>query len=845
MANKLVVIDGNSLFYRSFFALPLLSNANGEYSNAVYGFAVQITKIIEVLKPTHIVVAFDAGKHTFRNDMYDGYKATRKPMPSELKCQIEPLKKMLKIMNIDYQELAGFEGDDVVGTLAKRFSDTETIIVTADRDTLQLIDDTTKVYFTKKGTSDLYEVDRDVLMNDYGVEPKQIIDLKALQGDSSDNIPGVAGIGEKTAVKLLQEFGTVENVYENLDKINGKVKEKLEANRDNAFLSKKLATIKTDIPLECNLEDCKYVYPFSSEVKEFFKHYEFKSLLRREELFSDEEANSTGAQTEERQKAIDHIDSDEKLQNLQEILQKTSEFAFFYDENSLYFSDGKIEFVVDLFLFRADIMSKFLTDVFSTSSEKILFDTKQTRHYLDKTNVTFNSIFFDISIAKHLIDGSSVKGPDSVFLDNEDKKTPATILFELKREYLSKLEALGMYGLYRDVELPMTTVLYNMEVAGFKIDIDVLNELSLKYKNELSELEKQIYELVGSEFNINSPKQLAEVLYQKLGLKHGKKQSTSADKLEALADAHPVIPLILRYRKIAKLNSTYIEGFRPHLDSDGLVHTTFKQTLTNTGRLSSTEPNLQNIPVRSEEGRVVRSMFVARSKNNVLIDADYSQIELRLLAHLTGDEYFIDSFNNNEDIHTRTASLVFKVPMSEVTKEMRRVAKVVNFGIIYGISEFGLAGDLGIKPWEAKDLIENFYSQHPKVKNYMESQVRLARETGRVRTLLGRTRNMQEINSTNYMVRSMAERASQNMPLQGSAADIVKLAMVKVSKALKENKLKAKLNFQVHDELIVDAPKDEAEKVKQLLKTSMENAYKLKVPLTVDVTESYRWSEGH
>ena len=843
MSNKLVIIDGNSLFYRSFFALPLLSNAQGEYSNAVYGFAVQITKIIQDLKPTHIVVAFDAGKHTFRNDMYDGYKATRKPMPSELKSQIEPLKKMLKIMNIDYQELAGFEGDDVVGTLSKRFADTQTIIVTADRDTLQLIDDTTKVFFTKKGTSELYEVDHEVLMRDYGVESKQIIDLKALQGDSSDNIPGVAGIGEKTAVKLLQEFGTVENIYDNIDKISGSVKDKLVANKENAFLSKKLATIKTDIPLVCNLNDCKYIFPYASEVKEFFKHYEFKSLLKRDELFAE---SVNDGQNEERQKtSVLNIDSDQKLQKLQEILTKCSEFAFFYDEKGLYFCDGQTEYVVEFFLFAPDKLTEFLKNVFASKACKILFDTKQTRHYLDQYGVSFDENFFDISIAKHLIDGSSVKGSDSVIVDSEDKKTPSTILFNLKQEYLKNLQAQGMFSLYCDVELPMSTVLYEMEVAGFKIDKDVLNELSDKFKAELAELEEQIFDVAGCEFNVNSPKQLAEVLYQKLGLKHGKKQSTSADKLEALAEVHPVVPLILRYRKIAKLNSTYIEGFRPHLDENGLVHTTFKQTLTNTGRLSSTEPNLQNIPIRSEEGRIVRRMFVARSKDNVLVDADYSQIELRLLAHLTGDEYFIDSFNNNEDIHTRTASLVFRVPMSEVTKEMRRVAKVVNFGIIYGISEYGLSSDLGIKPWEAKKLIDEFYGQHPKVKAYMETQIRLARETGRVRTLLGRTRNMQDINSSNYMVRSMAERASQNMPLQGSAADIVKLAMVKVNRALKENNLKAKLILQVHDELIIDSPKTEVEQVKKILKVCMEQAYKLKVPLTVDLSECYRWSEGH
>ena len=842
MANKLVIIDGNSLFYRSFYALPLLSNANGEYSNAVYGFAVQIVRIINEIKPTHIAVAFDAGKHTFRNDMYDGYKANRKPMPPELKSQIEPLKKMLKIMNIDYVEKLGYEGDDVVGTLAKKFADTETIIVTADRDTLQLIDDTTKVYFTKKGTTELYDVDEGVLARDYGVKPLQIIDLKALQGDSSDNIPGVAGIGEKTAVKLLQEYGSVEGVYQNIDKISGKTKEYLSNGRENAFLSKKLATIDTHVPIDTNLNDCKYIFPFGDDVKEFFRYYDFKSLIRREEIFVH---NQEEHKHEQKQQTVEDVNSAEKLQNLQQKLAKLGEFAFFEDKIKLYFSDKQTEYTVDYLNFNPLELANFLQEVFAQNNKKVVFDKKQTRHFLDMYGAKLEGDVFDLSIAKHLVDGASIKSAESILLDEQDKQTPATIIFNLKGELFGKLEALGMMSLYQDVELPMADVLYQMEVDGFAIDKNVLEELSVRFEKELVDLEHQIYDLVGVEFNVNSPKQLAEILYDKLGLKHGKKQSTSADKLEAIADMHPVVPLILRYRKIAKLNNTYIDGFRPHIDKNGLVHTTFKQTLTNTGRLSSTEPNLQNIPIRSEDGKIVRSMFVARSKDNVLIDADYSQIELRLLAHLSGDEYFIDAFKNGEDIHTKTASLVFKVSMDAVDKNMRRVAKVVNFGIIYGISEFGLANDLGIKSYEAKRLIDDFYNGHPKVKEYVESQVRLAKETGRVKTVLGRTRSMPEINSSNYMVRSMAERASQNMPLQGSAADIVKIAMVKVAKALKDNNMKTKLILQVHDELILDAPKEEEEQAKQLVKDCMEHAYALKVPLDVDISTCYRWSDGH
>ena len=844
MQNKLVIIDGNSLFYRSFYALPLLSNANGEYSNAVYGFAIQIAKIIQEIKPTHIAVAFDAGKHTFRNDLYSGYKATRKPMPSELRSQIEPLKHMLKLMNIHFCEQVGVEGDDIVGTLAKRFSDTETIIVTADRDTLQLIDKTTKVYFTKKGTSELYIVDEAVLKQDYGVLPDQIVDLKALQGDTSDNIPGVAGIGPKKAQQLIENYGGIKGVYEHIEDFSGKLKEYLETGKDNAFISYNLAKIKTDVDLDCTIEDCQYSYPFSAEVQAFFKQYEFKSLLKRTELFEQKTEN-----TEVQKLTIKSINSQEIAEKVLKFTQNSGKFAFFENKNNWHFSDGNTEYVLSIdsefYAQNKEYILQWLQVLFVCPAKKIVFDSKHLKHYFAKLNIDFAGDIFDVSIAKHLVDGVSVKSAGDVFIAEEDWQTPATILYGLQQEYQKQLEAFGMIKLYNEVELPLVDVLFDMERLGFKIDIDVLEELSKQYKNELHQLEEEIFDLVGERFNVNSPKQLGEILFDKLGLKGGRKKSTSAEKLESLKGSHPVIEKILRYRKVAKLNSTYIEGFRPHLDEYNMVHTVFKQTLTNTGRLSSTEPNLQNIPNRGEEGRIVRSMFVARQKDHVLIDADYSQIELRLLAHLSDDDYFVEAFRNETDIHSLTASQVYGVPVDAVTKDMRRVAKVVNFGIIYGISEYGLSSDLHISAWDAKDLIDNFYAKHPKVKSFMENAVKLAKETGRVSTILGRSRKMVEIHSTNYMVRSMAERASQNMPLQGSAADIVKIAMVKVYNKIKEQNLQAKLILQVHDELIIDCPKNEEEQVKKLVKECMESAYKLSVPLTVDVASSYRWSEGH
>lgn len=844
MANKLVIIDGNSLFYRSFYALPLLANSNGEYSNAVYGFAIQIVKIIQDIKPTHIAVAFDAGKHTFRNDMYSEYKATRKPMPTELKGQIEPLKQMLGLMHIHCCEKLGVEGDDIVGTLAKRFSDTQTIIVTADRDTLQLIDDTTSVYFTKKGTSELYIVDTQTLKSDYGVTPNQIIDLKALQGDKSDNIPGVAGIGEKTAHTLIEKFGSLDDIYQHIDELSGKVKNNLLEHKEDAYLSYRLATIKTDVELDCSLEDCEYIYPFGKDVQDFFKRYEFKTLLKKQECFVQEEEKP---QTTSCQKIA--VDSQETLKMLHNFIYNTQEFAVFVNNSDVFIADNTKEFAIyansDYNIANNVQIAQVVSEIFSCNASKIFFDSKQMKHFVSNQNMILSGDVFDLSIAKHLVDGVSIKSASDILLDGEDWEHPAYIIYRLKFEYEKKLNDFGLYNLYKNVELPLVDVLFDMEQTGVKVDTQVLENLSVQYKQEMAGLEQQIFMLAGEEFNINSPKQLGVILYDKLGLNGGRKKSTSADRLEALAGKHPIIALILRYRKLAKLNSTYIDGFKPHLDFEDKVHTTFKQTLTNTGRLSSVDPNLQNIPVRTDEGRVVRSMFVASSKDNVLIDADYSQIELRLLAHLSGDEYFIDAFNNGEDIHTSTACQVFGVDSASVTREMRRIAKVVNFGIIYGISGFGLANDLGISPKQATDYIEAFYRMHPKVKQFMDNAVNIARETGRVSTLLGRSRKMTDITSNNYLVRSMAERASQNMPLQGSAADIVKIAMIDVYSKLSQHNLKAKLILQVHDELIIDCPLNEVDCVKDIVKDSMENAYKLKVPLTVDIQSSYRWSDGH
>lgn len=844
MSDKLVIIDGNSIFYRSFYALPLLSNSNGEYSNAVYGFAIQILNIIKNIKPKYMVVAFDVSKKTFRNEIYSDYKGTRKPMPDELRSQIAPLKKMLGLMNIKIAEKEGIEGDDVIGIISKKFLDTETIIVTGDRDSFQLVDDTTKVYFTKKGTSELKIMDEKTLKDEYGVTPKQFIDLKALQGDQSDNIPGVAGVGPKTATDLILKYGSLDNIYAHIDEIAGKLKDKLEMHKSDAFMSKELATILTKGDIDVKLADLKYDFPFSAPVYEMFKYYEFKTLLKNQDNF-----DLSVGEKQEKQYNINNCAKIEELQNILKIIEKHNKFAVSFNKNSIHIAVTDTEFVFELddsmlSVFEPVKFFEILKPLLESNQiVKVVFDSKQDMYYLKQYGIELNN-YFDVSIAKYLVDGTPVDKVRDVFFD-DSLETIASKMIDFEKEYKQKIEDEKLQFLFTKVEIPLSKVLFSMENAGFKIDEPILETLKQKYKLEQQKLEDEIFALAGEKFNINSPKQLGVILYEKLGLPHNKKKSTDAEHLEELKDSHEIVRYILRYRKVMKFLGTYIDGIFPHIDKNGFVHTYFKQTFTTTGRLSSVEPNLQNIPIRSEESKEIRSMFVASSPDNVLIDADYSQIELRVLADMSEDPSFKYAFNNGIDIHTKTASEVFGVPEAEVTKDMRRTAKVVNFGIIYGISEYGLADDLKISAKEARNLISNFYAMHPAVNVFMTKAVEKARETGKATTLLGRTRKMFDIKASNFMVRSRAERASQNMPIQGTAADIIKIAMVNVYNALKTKGFKAKLIMQVHDELIIDCPISEKDEVLLLLKKEMESAFKLSVPLVVDAVSSYRWSNGH
>lgn len=845
MANKLVIIDGNSIFYRSFYALPLLTNLNGEYSNAVYGFAIQIIHIIQDIKPKYIAVAFDASKKSFRNELFNDYKATRKPMPDELRSQIEPLKKMLKLMNIECVEKEGLEGDDIIGILSKRFLDTETIIVTGDRDSFQLVDNVTSVYFTKRGTSDVKIMTPSMLKSEYGVSPKEFIDLKALQGDTSDNIPGVAGIGPKTALQLIEKYGSLDGIYSHIDDITGKVKDKLIADKDMAYLSRELATIVTQGDLDVSLKDCEYDFPFSAAVLDFFKYYDFRTLIKKEDCFN----KLMGEKIETKYEVVEY-NHREKLQNVADLIEKTGKFVVFFDNYDIHIAveDKEIIFHISNDLFGLDLT---LDDFFGTfghlfenkNIEKICFDSKKDMYYLKQAGIVLNN-YFDCSIAKYLVDGSPVDVVNDIFYDGELGNI-AVRLLKFSDEYKDKIEKNNLSFLYYEVENKLSNVLFSMEEAGFKIDQDILETLKKKYELEQTFLENKIYELAGETFNLNSTKQLAHILYEKLGLSHSKKMSTDAEHLQAIENEHEIVSYMLRFRKVSKFLSTYILGISPHIDANGKIHTYFKQTFTTTGRLSSIEPNLQNIPIRGDESREIRSMFVASSNDNVLIDADYSQIELRLLAHLSGDPIFVDAFNNKIDIHTKTAANIFGVPDEEVTPLMRRTAKIVNFGIIYGISEHGLSEDLKISYKQAREYIDNYYAKHPAVRKFMDKAIEDAKEKGFAKTIFGRTRKMPEISSTNYNIRTRAERASQNMPLQGSAADIIKIAMVRVYEALKKGGYKAKLIMQVHDELIIDCPIDEKSAVTKILVDEMENACKLSIPLEVDAVSSFRWSDGH
>ena len=848
--DKLVLLDSNSLLNRAFYALPPMNSVDGIPTNAVYGYINMLMKIIKDANPTHIIATFDLKAPTFRKLMYPEYKAQRKGMPDELAAQLPLIKELLTAMNIQIISLEGYEADDLIGTLAKQ-CEFETIIVTGDKDSLQLVSPTTTVWLTKRGITEIIEYTESRLLED-DLTPNGVIQLKSLMGDASDNIPGVAGVGEKTAKKLLAEYGNLDGVYANVDKLKGKLKERIETSKEMAYLSYDLATIDVNSPVAFERELCKMVMPFDVSVRELFKRFNFKSLITRFDYVGEvaEDVVKTCDFTEP--KAVE-ISTISELNNLVDSIRKHKKFAVSFEQN-IHISIGNGEEY--LVLIGLDLLSIGVTFEEVIHALKPLledkeiitigYDIKGLMYQIPDINILN---YQDISLKIYLLDANrNYKNFNDAKLDyGYDSESNASVLYQISGELDIKMLELDLTTLYLDIELPLVQVLFDIEKAGCRVDMHLLDELRVKFVDELKQLTIDIYSFNNNEaFNINSPKQLGEFLFVKLGLKHGKKTktgfSTDVDVLKGLQLESSVIGLILRYREINKLLSTYIDGLSPLLVGDR-VHTVFKQTVTATGRLSSTEPNLQNIPVRRAEGRELRKMFVA-SNGCKLLCADYSQIELRLLAHMSGDEVLINAFKEGLDIHTATASNAFGVAISEVTSDMRRKAKAVNFGIIYGISSYGLANDIGVSPFEAKQFIERYFVMYPKVKGFMDKNVESGREDGYIRTIMNRIRFVPELKSTNFNIRGFGERIAMNMPLQGSASDIIKKAMIDVANALKAGEFKAKLILQVHDELLIDCPEDEIDAVSKILGDCMKNVMSLSVSLDAEVSVGDNWLEA-
>lgn len=867
--SKFLVIDGSSLMYRAYYALPMLTTSEGLHTNALYGFTMMLIKLIEEEKPDYIAIAFDKKAPTFRHKEYQDYKATRQAMPKELAEQVDLLKEIIEGFNIKILELEGYEADDIIGTISKlaEEKEMEVLVVTGDRDALQLVSDKVKVKISKKGITQMEEFDEKAVLERYEITPHQFIDLKGLMGDKSDNIPGIPNIGEKTAIKLLKDFGTIENLLQNLSQLKGKIKENIENNKELAIMSKKLATIKRDIPIEIDFEEYR-VKEFNEEkLLEIFNKLEFFSLID-----SIKKKNNVEIVNNHKVQKWSKVD----IKKLIALLQDSKSIAFYpliYEGEikKIAFSFGNDTVYIDGF------QIKDLKEIFE--KEKFEFTTHEIKDFLVKLSykgIECKSKYMDTAIMAYLLNPSEsnydldrvlkkylkvdVPSYEEVFGKGRDKKKLEEIgediladyicsrcvhLFDLREKLMNFIEEMDMKRLLLEIEMPLVEVLKSMEVSGFTLDKEVLKELSQKINDRIAEILDKIYKEAGYQFNVNSPKQLSEFLFEKLNLPVIKKTktgySTDSEVLEQLVPYNNIVNDIIEYRQLTKLKSTYIDGFLPLMDENNRVHSNFKQMVTSTGRISSTEPNLQNIPIREEFGRQIRRAFIPRTKDGYIVSADYSQIELRVLAHVSGDEKLIESFMNNEDIHLRTASEVFKVPMEKVTPEMRRAAKAVNFGIIYGISDYGLSRDLKISRKEAKEYINNYFERYKGVKEYIEKIVRFAKENGYVITIMNRRRYIPEINSRNFTQRSQAERLAMNAPIQGSAADIIKMAMVRVYNDLEKLKLKSKLILQVHDELVVDTYKDEVEIVKKILKDNMENVVQLKVPLVVEIGVGPNW----
>lgn len=873
--NKLVLIDGNSIANRAFYALPLLNNDKGVYTNAVYGFAMMLMNVLEKEKPSHVLVAFDAGKTTFRHTTFKGYKGGRQKTPSELSEQFPFIRELLTAYDIPQYELANYEADDIIGTLTKKAEadGMEVAIITGDRDLTQLASEKTTVYITKKGIADMETNTPETLKEKYNLTPEQIIDMKGLMGDSSDNIPGIPGVGEKTALKLLHEFGgTVESVLEHAEEISGKkLKEKVLENKELAILSKELATINVDSPIEYTVESTKYDGYQTEKVISLLKEMNFTTLLKNIE-------GDTPEESKELKELSFEIVTELKEQHF------GGKTALYVElENDNYHTANFIGLTV-----HSSQGTYFFTKETAESSEafrkwvesdqtKVVYDAKKTIVAMNRIGLAISGITFDIMLASYLLnpsdsiddftsvavrhDYTEVETDEAVYGKGAKRSTPeesivaahlarkAVAIADLEKRLVDDLEKNEQLALMEDLELPLTFVLAEMEMQGVSVDTDRLEDMKVELGGRLKTLEASIHSLAGEEFNINSPKQLGVILFEKLELPPVKKTktgySTAADVLESLSGKHAIIDEILLYRQLGKIQSTYIEGLLKVTDKEThKVHTRFNQTLTQTGRLSSVDPNLQNIPIRLEEGRKIRQVFVPSKPGWKMFSADYSQVELRVLAHISEDENLIYAFKHDYDIHTKTAMDVFHVEKEEVDSLMRRQAKAVNFGIVYGISDYGLSQNLGITRKEAKDFIDRYFVSYPAVKEYMQDIVRFAKEKGYVETILHRRRYIPEIVSRNFNVRGFAERTAMNTPIQGSAADIIKKAMILMSERLVSEKLEAKLLLQVHDELIFEAPEAEIAKLEEIVPDVMENAVELSVPLKVDSAFGDTWYDA-
>ncbi|WP_258831664.1 DNA polymerase I [Peribacillus frigoritolerans] len=873
MDKKLVLIDGNSIAYRAFFALPLLNNDKGVHTNSVYGFTMMLNRILEEEKPTHILVAFDAGKTTFRHESFKEYKGGRQKTPPELSEQFPFIRELLDCFQIKRYELENYEADDIIGTLSLQAEKDgfEVKVISGDKDLTQLSSPSTTVSITKKGITEIEEYTPKHIHEKYGLSPLQIIDLKGLMGDASDNIPGIPGVGEKTALKLLHQFETVENLLQSIDEVSGqKLKEKIEEHKDLAILSKELATITREAPLEVSVNETEYTGMDQDRVISFYKELGFSTLLDK----------------------LDVTESAPLEQEKIEVHNAEMTEGMFADESALY-----VEVLEDNY-HRAGIIGIAISneqghfyfngedalssDAFKSWAEdetkkKTVFDAKRTVVALRHRGVEIKGIDFDVFLASYILDPAEsvdevaeiTKTQGTIRLETDDvfygkgakRKIPeeaelrehiarkSKAIFSLKEPMIDKLQEFEQYHLFTELELPLSIILANMEWQGIKVDIGRLKNMGQELAIRLRNIEARIFELAGEAFNINSPKQLGAILFEKLELPVMKKTktgySTSADVLEKLESKHDIVKEILLYRQLGKLQSTYIEGLLKVVNGKtDKVHTRFNQALTQTGRLSSTDPNLQNIPIRLEEGRKIRQAFIPSEKDWIIFAADYSQIELRVLAHIANDSGLVEAFQAGMDIHTRTAMDVFHVSADQVTSNMRRHAKAVNFGIVYGISDYGLSQSLGITRKEAGEFIEKYLRSFPGVQEYMEESIHEARQKGYSTTLMQRRRYIPEITSRNFNIRSFAERTAMNTPIQGSAADIIKLAMINMNKRLKREGLKTRMLLQVHDELIFETPPEELEILKVIVPEEMENAIELNVPLKVDYAFGPTWFDA-